>query len=104
MPPMETTQLLKSILLQYDFNFVYAAELVSDLNEKQMTSVPSSGLINHPAFTLGHLVSGSALMVEDLGGTFEMLPGWAELFLRQGPGDSRKPEEDTMKSLRKKNF
>jgi hypothetical protein len=56
-----------------------------------MTIIPSNGLVNHPAFTLGHLISGSALLAEDLGAVFEMPDHWADLFLRKGPGDPRKP-------------
>ena len=83
------------ILRQYRFNYLYAEALVSNLSEHQMTEVPSGGLINHPAFTLGHLVSGSALIVQNLGGNFNLPEGWKELFLRKGPGDSTLPEKDT---------
>ena len=82
------------ILKQYDFNLEYAKSLVQDLTEEQMTVVPGNGLDNHPAFTLGHLISGSADLARDLGGDFEMPEGWAELFVRQGPGDPRKPDLD----------
>ena len=88
------TRELALIIRQYDFNLVYAGKLVEDLSDRQMTITPSSGLENHPAFTLGHLVSGSALLAEDLGGTFAMPVGWPELFLRNGPGDPRKPDPD----------
>ena len=66
---------ITAILRQYDFNLIYTNELVRDLEENQMTLIPAEGLVNHPAFTLGHLVSGSAMMAEDLGGTIEMPPG-----------------------------
>ena len=82
------------IINQYDFNLVYAKKLVEDLSEIQMTKKPYTGFENHPAFTLGHLVTGSALMAEDLGGIFEVPEGWADLFLRKGPGDPRLPMED----------
>ena len=88
---------ITAILRQYDFNLIYANELVRDLEENQMTLIPAEGLVNHPAFTLGHLVSGSAMMAEDLGGTIEMPPGWADLFLRKGPGDPRMPDPDEKK-------
>ena len=86
-----------AIINQYDFNLEYARSLVAGVTEEQMTYVPAKGLVNHPAFTLGHLVSGSALMVEDLGGKFDMPGGWADLFLRRGPGDPRLPDTDTKK-------
>ncbi len=88
---------LKKIINQYDFNLAYAKKLVEDLNDDQMTTIPSIGLVNHPAFTLGHLVSGSALLAEDMGAKFEMPDNWAELYLRRGPGDPRKPDIDKSK-------
>lgn len=88
---------IESILRQYDFNLEYAKALVADLTDEQMTVVPSRGLDNHPAFTLGHLVSGSADLARDLGAEFEMPDQWAEIFVRNGPGDPRKPEHDKKK-------
>lgn len=88
---------IEHIIHQYDFNLLYAKELVQDLSEAEMTTIPSYGLENHPAFTLGHLVSGSALLAEDLGDSFEMPEKWKELFLRNGPGDPRKPDPDPTK-------
>lgn len=88
---------IKLVINQYDFNLRYAEALVDDLAEEQMTLTPSNGLENHPAFTLGHLVTGSALMVEDLGGEFDIPLGWSDLFLRKGPGDPRLPCAGTEK-------
>ena len=88
---------IESIIVQYDFNLKYASALVHDLKEDQMTIIPANGLDNHPAFTLGHLVSGSALLAEDLGAAFEMPGDWVDLFLRKGPGDPRKPNPDKSK-------
>lgn len=88
---------MNNIINQYDFNLKYTQILVEDLSGEQMVTIPSEGLVNHPAFTLGHLVSGSALIAEDLGGKFEMPDKWADLFLRRGPGDPRKPDPDAAK-------
>ena len=88
---------VEAILKQYDFNLDYSKALVQDLSKEQMTSVPSPGFENHPAFTLGHLVSGSAMMAEDLGASFEMQANWQDLFLRKGPGDPRMPEPNKNK-------
>jgi hypothetical protein len=85
---------IEYIIKQYNFNLEYARALVQDLTNDQMTIIPSNGLENHPAFTLGHLISGSALLAEDLGGEFEMPDKWADIFLRKGPGDPRKPDPD----------
>lgn len=86
-----------TIIKQYDFNLEYAKALIHDLTEEQMTIVPASGLDNHPAFTIGHLISGSANLAQDLGAEFEMPDNWTELFVRQGPGDPRKPDLDKSK-------
>lgn len=88
---------IETIINQYDFNLAYAKALVHDLSDIQMTIVPSNGLENHPAFTLGHLISGSALLAEDLEAKFEMPDKWKDLFLRKGPGDTRKPDLDIKK-------
>ena len=88
---------IETIVKQYDFNLEYAKALVQDLTDEQMTTVPAIGLDNHPAFTLGHLISGSANLAEDLGATFEMPDNWADIFVRQGPGDPKKPDLDKNK-------
>lgn len=97
---------IHSICQQLDFNLAYAKKLVEDLTAEQMTAVPGKGFENHPAFTLGHLVSAMSLMVID---NFKdsrkpgfMPEGWRELFLRRGPGDPRMPEEDVTKYPSKK--
>jgi DinB superfamily len=82
------------IIRQYDFNLVFAKQLVDDLTDEQMTTKPSIGFENHPAFTLGHLVTGSAMTIEDLGGKIEIPDGWGELFLRKGPGDPSLPSDN----------
>ena len=88
---------IETIIKQYDFNLKYAKALVHDLSDNQMTSIPANGLENHPAFTLGHLISGCAVLAEDLGAKFEMPENWKDLFLRKGPGDPRKPDLDNNK-------
>ena len=76
----------------YAFNLRYAKELVVDVEEFMMTKSPATGLENHPAFTLGHLVSGAALTSKYLGGPYDLSPDWEDLFKRKGPGDPRLPE------------
>lgn len=87
-------KVIDSIILQYDFNLKFAEKLVEDLDRVQMTASPYPGFENHPAFTLGHLVTASAMMAEDLGGTYNVPEGWMELFQRNGPGDPRLPSKD----------
>lgn len=82
---------IELICKQFDFNLAYAKKLVEDLTEEQMVIIPSKGLENHPAFTLGHLATASAMTVEDLGGEYNVPEGWHDLFTRKGPGDPRLP-------------
>ena len=88
---------IENIIKQYDFNLQYAKALVQDLSDDQMTTIPANGFENHPAWTLGHLITGSAGLAEDLGAKFEMPENWADIFLRKGPGDPRKPDLDKSK-------
>lgn len=91
---IDSLEIKNVIINAYDFNLLYAKQLVSDLNQEQMTTSPSSGLENHPAFTIGHLVTGSALTYKYLGGEYEVKEGWDKLFRRNGPGDPTLPESD----------
>ena len=83
------------LINSYKFNLQYANELVKDVDNRLMAVSPGPGFENHPAFTIGHLVSGSAMMAEELGGPYEFNPEWEELFRRNGPGDPRTPAEDS---------
>ncbi len=84
----------KIILKSYSFNLLYSKELVVDIDESKMAISPGVGFENHASFTLGHLVSGSALTAKYLGGLYEFNPEWEELFRRKDPGDPRKPNND----------
>lgn len=95
---------IDTILNQYDFNLAYAKRLVDDLSDEQMTTTPATGLVNHPAWTLGHLASASALLTEDLGAQTDFPKEWSELFLRKGPGDPTLPDPDTAKYPSKKDL
>lgn len=55
--------------------------------------IPSNGLDNHPIYT-GHLVSGSAMLAEDLGANLNA--DTMDLFLRKDR-DPRKPDKDISK-------
>jgi uncharacterized damage-inducible protein DinB len=94
---MNSNLAVNGIIKQYDFNLLYAKELTKDLDDHMMTIVPSKGLDSHPAFTLGHLVTGSAMMAQDLGTIYELPYGWDELFARKGPVDQRRPDLDASK-------
>jgi len=85
---------VEGILRSYAWNLRYAEALVADLPEGHWTRPGGPGLPNHPAWTLGHLCTGSALVAEDLGAPPALPPGWRDLFQRRGPGDPRRPDPD----------
>jgi hypothetical protein len=86
--------MVSEIIRQLDFNLAYAKKLVEDVSDEQMTIKPSAGLDNHPAFTLGHLVTAYANLLNNLTGEFVVADGYAELFRRTGPGDPTLPNQD----------
>lgn len=86
--------MIKEIVNQLNFNRNYAKKLVEDIPQEKMHFKPSAGLDNHPAFTIGHLVTAYANLVNNLTGEFILAPGFKELFLRQGPGDPTLPSPD----------
>jgi hypothetical protein len=89
---MDKTTLLNGFRLNMDYTF----QLVADVKESDMMRQPN-GFTNHPAFTIGHLVSATALTAEDLGHPYKVPDGWDELFRRKGPGDPTLPEKDSRK-------
>lgn len=86
---------VEHIIRQLDFNYQFTLALVADVADAQMTVSPGKGLENHPAFTLGHLITGTALTNNYLGDTYNIPKHWDELFKRNGPGDPRLPNTDT---------
>ena len=85
---------MESALRLYAWNLLYAQALVEDLSDSQCTESCGPGLENHPAWTIGHLVSGSDLLAQDLGLERNLPEGWCELFERRGPGDPRLPDSN----------
>ena len=83
------------VLRPYRFNLTYAKDLVADVSADLLYHSPGPGLENHPGFTLGHLVTGSAMVADHLGGAYDIPEGWDEMFRRNGPGDPRLPEFST---------
>lgn len=91
---METSLKLDHLLNQLEFNYIYLLDLVKDVDEEIMTFTPSKGLENHPAFTIGHLITAYGLTVKSLGGEYTIKKEWDDLFRRNGPGDPRFPNLD----------
>jgi uncharacterized damage-inducible protein DinB len=86
--------MVAEIIRQLDFNLAYAKKSVEDIPEAQMAVKPSAGLDNHPAFTLGHLATAYANLMNNLTGEYILADGFKEIFLRSGPGDPALPNPD----------
>lgn len=81
------------ILKAYAFNLDYAKTLVADLDDVQMCASAGAGLENHPAWTIGHLCTGSALAASCLKLPKDLPAGWEDIFERRGPSDRRRPDQ-----------
>ncbi|MFN0135991.1 MAG: DinB family protein [Phycisphaerae bacterium] len=92
--PSSTSASIVALQRTLRFHLEFARRLVGDLAPEQMTAVPGPGHENHPAFTIGHLVTGLDLIAQDIGLASDLPSGWGELFLRRGPADRRVPPID----------
>ncbi len=86
--------MIANIIRQLNFNLAYLNKSVEDVAESQMAIKPAAGLDNHPAFTLGHLVTAYANLMNNLTGEYILADGFKEIFLRNGPGDPTLPNPD----------
>ena len=89
--------MLDHVTYLYGFNLGFAERLVKDLSTEQMTAQPG-GVINHPAWSLGHLVVASDNLAQLLGLQSNMPDGWSETFKTGGepsgdPADYPSKEE-----------
>ena len=91
---MDTLQSLHCLINQLNFNYKYALDLIEDVSEKDMAYTPAKGLENHPAFTIGHIITAYGLTIKALGGEYTISKEWDEIFKRRGPGDPRYPTKD----------
>ncbi len=67
----------------YGFNLQYAEKLVKDVSVEQMAAQPG-GVVNHPAWTLGHLVTSADHLGQLLGLDSRLPDGWSETFKTGG--------------------
>ena len=67
----------------YGFNLMYAEMLVKDVPADQMTDQPG-GVINHPAWSLGHLVVSADHLGQMLGLESALPEGWDKTFATGG--------------------
>ena len=87
----------------YGFNLMYAETLVKDLSAEQMVAQPN-GVINHPAWSLGHLTVSASHLGEFLGLTPDLPEGWDKTFATGGKpsGDlsAYPPKDPILSALR----
>ena len=75
--------MLNHVTYLYGFNLRYAERLVKDLSTEQMATQPG-GVINHPAWSLGHLVISADHLGQLLGLESNAPEGWSETFKTGG--------------------
>jgi hypothetical protein len=74
---------LQHVLHVYTMNLGFAKRLVGDLSDDQMCAQPH-GVVNHPAWSLGHLAVAADAAGGVLGLSSELPAGWAETFKTGG--------------------
>ena len=75
--------MLNHVTYLYGFNLGWAETLVKDLSTEQMAAQPG-GVINHPAWSLGHLVISADHLGRLLGLESNLPEGWSETFKTGG--------------------
>ena len=81
--------MIQHVIYLYQFNLGVAARLVQDLTPQQMVQQPA-GVVNHPAWSLGHLAMTANNLAVLLGLESQAPEGWARIFATGGipSGDS----------------
>ena len=75
--------MLQHVTYVYKFNLGMAERLVADLTPEQMVLQPS-GVVNHPAWSLGHLVLSANGLAVYLGLESQVPDGWDRVFATGG--------------------
>lgn len=71
------------VLHVYSMNLGFAKRLVKDLSDDQMCAQPH-GVVNHPAWSLGHLAVAADHLATLLGSSSELPAGWEQTFKTGG--------------------
>ena len=79
--------MLQHVVFAYGSSLRFAKRLVADLTADQMCQQPH-GVVNHPAWSLGHLASASVGLLKALGHDASLPVGWAEAFKAGGTPSS----------------
>ena len=75
--------MLRHVLHVYAMNLGFAKKLVGDLTDEQMCAQPH-GVVNHPAWSLGHLAVAADHLGKVMGLNSELPAGWTEIFKTGG--------------------
>ena len=75
--------MIQHVIYLYRFNLGVAARLVQDLTPQQMVQQPA-GVVNHPAWSLGHLAMTANNLAVLLGLESQAPEGWARIFATGG--------------------
>ena len=90
--------MLRYVLHVYTMNLGFAKRLVGDLSEDQMCAQPH-GVVNHPAWSLGHLAVAADHLGKQLGLSSDLPGGWTDTFKTGGtpsPDKSLFPGKDEL--------
>ena len=95
--------MIPHILQTFGLNLMLAEMLVGDLSDEQMCAQPH-GLINHPAWSLGHLVKSAHDCCSLIGVDSTLPDGWDETFKAGTPptpdAGASPAKEDLLRELR----
>jgi hypothetical protein len=69
--------MMQHVVFVYGFNLKFAKGLVADLTAEQMCQQPH-GVVNHPAWSLGHLAASKVGLLRLLGHDASLPVGWGE--------------------------
>ena len=75
--------MVQQLTYLYGFNLRVARAMVDDLTPEQMVEQPH-GVVNHPAWSLGHLVMTADGLAKLLGLESDVADGWASVFATGG--------------------
>jgi len=90
--------MLQHLIFTYTINLGHLEQLVKDLSDEQMVQQPK-GVVNHPAWTLGHLAVASNYVAKVLGVDSTFSADWEETFKTGGvpsPDPTTFPSKDAI--------
>src|SRR4051794_11615278 len=83
--------MIAEVLNSFALNLDFLRKMVADVADERMTCQPK-GVVNHPAWTIGHLVFSCQQIGEEIG-----VKAWLEGRWREQFGTGSKPSSDASK-------